>query len=262
MDYSQHLVRINPQIALDRKSHIGNWEGPVASWIRSPIWVPRNDLRTGCPGSQPREMDVAELLDVEESRTQGAADDEKDGKLWNRAGISLCEMGRCLFSVFLTVIFCILISHVLSMVKSVVKSKFSRLKGRPAALGYSYLRVRWPYCFIVLTILSKWQLSGYFIKVHRELLRLSYFTHPPLARIGCSIPRLLNDAFLPPRNFARIDEDARQRKRDREGEPYFMVGWLGFLMASISFARFHGDRALTLRSLLFGQRRGQDAKKM
>jgi len=36
---------------------------------------------TGCPGSQPREMDVAELLDVEESRKEGAADDEKDGKL-------------------------------------------------------------------------------------------------------------------------------------------------------------------------------------
>ena len=124
MDYSQHLVRISRQIALDKKSHIENWEslswwksltnGPVASWTRSPIWVPRNDSRMGCPGSRPREMDVAVLLDVVESRTRGAADDEKDGKLWNRAGISLCEMGRCLFSVFLTVIFCILISHVLS----------------------------------------------------------------------------------------------------------------------------------------------------
>jgi len=161
MDYSQHLVRINPQIALDRKSHIGNWEGPVASWIRSPIWVPRNDLRTGCPGSQPREMDVAELLDVEESRTQGAADDEKDGKLWNRAGISLCEMGRWQsLSVFSFLMFCLCfvlsqLKCLKSMVKPVVKSKFSLLKGRPASLGYSYLRVRWPYCFIVLTILSK-----------------------------------------------------------------------------------------------------------
>jgi len=58
------------------------------SWFLEPVqlWGPRNDSRMGCPGSQPREMDVAESLDVEEESRTEAAYDEKDGKLWKRGG--------------------------------------------------------------------------------------------------------------------------------------------------------------------------------